>query len=232
MAESTTAESAVRAGRSDQWADATECCRRNHGGMSPPLDAAPSQPSAHSVGAGPRVERLLGAVAWGLAFGVLLGCWCRVFASSSSINGVLADLAAPWVAAAFLSGVMVARRPGESERRVSRPISAAIAGAIAGTVCLVVATIVYYGPARTGGFDFDGAVLRTAFWIVAGTVAGVVFGAAGAVWRSASSPRLRAVSVVGFGAIVAGEAGFLALAGAAKYDALAIAVARTLRDAL
>ena len=200
--------------------------------MLPQLDAAPSRPSAPSAGASPRAERLLVAVGWGVAFGVLLGCWCRVFAHSSSVNGVLANLAAPWVAAAFLSGVIVARLPGEPERRVSRPTSAATAGAIAGTVCLVVATIVYYGPARTGGFDFSGAVVRTAFWVLAGIVAGIVVGAAGAVWRTASSPRLRAISVVGFGAIVVGEAGFLVVAGAAKYDALAITVARTLRDVL
>jgi hypothetical protein len=231
MAESTTAESAVRSSRSDQRADAMERRRRDDGGMLPQLDASPS-PTRRSVTAGSSSERALFAVGCGLAFGVLLGCWCRAFANTSSVNGVLADLAAPWVAAAFLSGVIVARPPGEPGRRIPRPTSAAFAGAIAGSVCLVVATIVYYGPARTGGLDFGGAALRTAFWTVAGIVAGVVFGVAGAVWRTASSSRLRAVCVVGFGAIVVGEVGFLVVAGTARYDALAITAARTLRDVL
>ena len=145
------------------------------------------------------------------------------------MSGVLANLAAPWIAAAFVSGAIVARPPGDSQMRVARPIGAAILGATAGTVCLVVATIVYYGPARTGGFDFSGAIVRTAFWTVAGIAAGVVFGAAGAVWRTASSPRLRAISVVSLGSVVVGEAAFLVLVGATKYDALALSV---LRDVL
>ena len=110
------------------------------------------------------------------------------------------------------------RRPGQ--RRVRRPVPEAIAGAIAGTVCLVVATLVYYGPARTGHFDFSGAVFRTVFWTAAGIAAGIVFGAAGAVWRSASSERLRSVCVVAFGSVVVGEAAFLMLAGATRYDAV------------
>jgi hypothetical protein len=169
----------------------------------------------------PDRDRLLLAAGCGLAFGVLLGCWCRVFAHSSSVSGVLANLASPWVAAAFASGAVAAARPSGSEGRVARPVPEAIAGAIAGTICLVVATIVYYGPARTGGFDFSGAVFRTVFWTVAGVAAGVVFGAAGAVWRAASNPRLRAVCSVAFGAIVVGEAAFLVVAGATKYEAFA-----------
>jgi hypothetical protein len=199
--------------------------------MLPQLDVSRS-PAPRSVTAGSSIERAVVVVGWGLAFGVLLGCWCRAFADASSVNGVLADLAAPWVAAAFVSGVIVAPLPGEPERRIPRPTSAAFAGAIAGSVCLVVATIVYYGPARTGGLDFGGATFRTAFWTVAGIVTGVVFGAAGAVWRTASSGRLRAVCVVGFGATVVGEVGFLVIAGATRYDSLAFTAARTLRHVL
>lgn len=167
---------------------------------------------------------MLIAVGCGLAFGVLLGCWCRAFAYSSSVNGVLANLAAPWVAAAFVSGAVVARSPAASDRRAPRPVIAGIVGAIAGTICLVVATVMYYGPARTGGFDFSGAVFRTTFWTVAGVVFGAVFGAAGALWRTASSPRLRAFSVVSFGAIVVSEVAFLVFVGATKYDAFALPV--------
>jgi hypothetical protein len=169
----------------------------------------------------PDLGRVLLSVGCGLAFGVLLGCWCRVFAHASSVNGVLANLASPWVAAAFASGAVAASRRRGVERRVARPVPEAVVGAVAGTVCLVAATIVYYGPARTGGFDFSGAVFRTVFWIVAGIAAGALFGAAGAIWRAAANPRLRAVGSVAFGAIVVGEAAFLVVAGATKYDAFA-----------
>jgi len=190
----------------------------------PPAAGGWTAPSRGRRGAEARTpdgEHLLLAVGCGLASGVLLGCWCRVFAHSSSVNGVLANLASPWVAAAFASGAVAAARPRAPEGRVARPIPEAIAGAVAGTICLVVATIVYYGPARTGGFDFSGAVFRTVFWTVAGIGAGALFGAAGAVWRAASNPRVRAVGSVAFGAIVVGEAAFLVVAGATKYDAFA-----------
>lgn len=196
--------------------------------MLPQLDAAPT-PGGHPADARSVVSWGVVAVACGVAFGVLLGSWCRAFADTSSVNGVLANLATPWVGAAFFLGVIVSRQPGEPDRRVGRPVPAALAGAIAGTICLVVATIVYYGPARTGSLDFGGAVLRTAFWIVAGIVAGVVFGAAGAVFRTASSPRLRATCAVVLGAVVVGELGFVVLVGATNYDAMVLAV---LRDAI
>ena len=181
--------------------------------------SAPSDGRRSAEAWTPDLDHVLLAVCCGLAFGVLLGCWCRVFAHSSSVNGVLANLASPWVAAAFASGAVAAARPSATTRRVPRPVPEAVTGAVAGTICLVVATIVYYGPARTGGFDFSGAVFRTAFWTAAGVAAGVLFGAAGAVWRAASNPRLRAVGSVAFGAIVVAEAAFLVVAGATKYDA-------------
>ena len=168
------------------------------------------------------VPAALVAVFAGTALGVVLGWWCREFAYSDSVNGVLANLGAPWVAVAFLAGAVTAHgrrsRPLDSARR---HVVAGLAGALAGMVGLVVATIVYYGPARTGSFDFHGAALQTAFWTMVSVAAGIVFGAAGALWRGSAHDSVRAACLVGLGTVIAGEAGFLIAVGATDRDAFA-----------
>lgn len=168
---------------------------------------------------------LLMAVGVGSLIGIALGWWCRSFAYSNSINGVLANLGAPWVIAAFIAGAVRAGPDGSRSDGLARPhLAAGFAGALAGTIGLVVATIVYYGPARTGSFDFHGAAVRTVFWTMVSVAAGVVFGAAGALWRVSSSDTVRATSLVGLGTVIAGEAGYLIAVGATGHDTFALNV--------
>lgn len=157
--------------------------------------------------------------------GIVLGWWCRSFAYSTSINGVLANLGAPWVVAAFIAGAIVSRSgASRTDGRVRPHVGAGFAGALAGIVCLVAATVVYYGPARTGSFDFHGAAVRTVFWTMVSVAAGAVFGAAGALWRVSSSDTVRATSLVGLGTVIAGEAGYLIAVGATGHDTFALNV--------
>jgi len=158
------------------------------------------------------------AVAVGSVVGVGLGWWCRAFAGSNSISGVLANLGAPWVVAAFVTGA-ISIGHGQRAGSTRSAVGAALAGALGGAACLVVATLVYYGPARTGSFDFHGAAARTAFWTTASVAVGLVFGAAGSLWRASPCGWVRAGCLVVLGTVIAGEAGFLTVAGATEYDA-------------
>src|SRR6478735_5683143 len=132
----------------------------------------------------PTVLRLLAAPIVGGAVGVVLGYWCQRVAGTGGVAGTLAELGAPWILAAFVAGAlpMIA-----ADRRPRAQLGAGVVGALAGATSLVVATVVYYGPARTGRLDVPDARGITAMWAVVGIAVGVVIGAAGALWRSAPS---------------------------------------------
>lgn len=146
-----------------------------------------------------------------------------MFAASPSVNGALSDLGAPWIAAAFVAGAvggsLVPRQA--DDRLVGRARPAAIVGAITGATCLVVATIVYYGPARTGSLDVSGAGSSTAVWTGIGVSVGVAFGAIGALWRTARGMSVRLACLVAFGTALTAEAYFLIDIGAAGNESVA-----------
>jgi hypothetical protein len=127
------------------------------------------------------------------------------------VNGALADLGAPWIAAAFVAGAapMMA-----ADRRVRAQLGSAFTGALGGSTCLVIATVVYYGPARTGRLDVTGAVGATFVWTIVGVGVGVVVGVLGALWRSAPTITQAAVCLVALGTALASEAYYLLDTGA------------------
>ncbi|WP_116995891.1 hypothetical protein [Desertimonas flava] len=158
------------------------------------------------------------AIVAGLASGAVLGWWCRASAESRSVSGVLADLGAPWIATAFAAGALArlmsaGRRPSDG---VSNAVGSAVAGALAGAICLVVATGVYYGPARTGRLDVSGAGSSTVVWSVVGAGIGVLFGAVGALWWSAPTRRQAAACLVAVGTAITAEAYYLLDSGVAS----------------
>ncbi|MGH9136424.1 MAG: hypothetical protein ACRD0G_05160 [Acidimicrobiales bacterium] len=155
------------------------------------------------------VARLVAAPVVGAMLGVGLGAWCRAEAERYSVMGVLADLGAPWIAAAFAAGVVAMVLFPSTTRSTAGHFAAALAGATAGASALVVATVVYYGPARTGGLTFDGALAATAVWSAIGIGVGTVFGAAGALWRSAPAVGGRVACLVIVGTAITAEAFFL-----------------------
>src|SRR4051794_39221419 len=163
-------------------------------------------PTARRPSAVPIVARLLTAPVVGGAVGVVLGYWCERVAGTGGAAGTLAELGAPWILAAFVAGVlaMVA-----ADRRPRAQFGAGVVGALAGATSLVVATVVYYGPARTGRLDVPDARGVTAMWAVVGLAVGVVIGAAGALWRSAPNAAQAVGCLVVTGTAVAAEAYYL-----------------------
>jgi Family of unknown function (DUF6518) len=159
----------------------------------------------------PVVLRWLAAPLVGGVLGIGLGCWCRREAGGDGLAGMLADLGAPWILAAFVAGAvtMVA-----ADRRWAAQPGAAVAGALAGSTCLVVATLVYYGPAQTGELALPTARGVTLVWAFVGIGVGVVMGAAGALWRSAPTLTQAAACLVAAGTAIAAEAYYLLDAGA------------------
>ena len=154
----------------------------------------------------------------GAVVGVALGWWCRAYAGDLSVNGVLADLGAPWIAAAFVAGAVAAFAAVPVRRATTGAfqVSAALAGSLAGATALVVATVVYYGPARTGHLDVSGAGARTVVWTAVGIVVGVVCGGCGALWRAVSGPAGAAACLVVVGVAITSEAFYLLDAGASN----------------
>lgn len=154
----------------------------------------------------PTVLRLLAAPIVGGAMGVVLGYWCQRVAGTGGVAGTLAELGAPWILAAFVAGAlpMIA-----ADRRPRAQPGAGVVGALAGATSLVVATVVYYGPARTGRLDVPDARGITAMWAVVGIAVGVVIGAAGALWRSAPNAAQAVGCLVVAGTAVAAEAYYL-----------------------
>lgn len=99
---------------------------------------------------------------------------------------------------------------------VSTAVGSAVAGALAGAICLVVATGVYYGPARTGRLDVAGVGSSAAVWGVVGAGVGVLFGALGALWWSAPTRRQATVCLVAVGTAITAEAYYLLDSGVAS----------------
>jgi hypothetical protein len=160
----------------------------------------------------------LAALPVGAVVGVVLGWWCRAYAGALSVNGVLADIGAPWIAAAFVAGAVAALAAVPLRRATTGAfqLSAALAGSLAGATALVVATVVYYGPARTGHLDVSGAGTRTVVWTAIGIVVGVVCGGFGALWRAVSGPTGAAACLVVVGVAITSEAFYLLDAGASN----------------
>ena len=131
-------------------------------------------------------------------------------AGTGGVAGTLAELGAPWILAAFVAGAlpMIA-----ADRRPRAQLGAGVVGALAGATSLVVATVVYYGPARTGRLDVPDARGVTAMWAIVGIAVGVVIGAAGALWRSAPNAAQAVGCLVVAGTAVAAEAYYLLDAG-------------------
>ncbi len=154
----------------------------------------------------PMVLRWLAAPVAGGVVGVVLGYWCRRFAGTGGVNGTLADLGAPWVVAAFTAGAVTMLA---ADRRWPAQLGAAVAGALAGATSLVVATLVYYGPAQTGRLDLPDARGVTLVWSIVGVGVGVVIGAAGALWRAAPNGLQATACLVVVGTAVTSEAYYL-----------------------
>lgn len=157
------------------------------------------------------------AIVVGGVTGSVLGWWSRASVGSRSTAGVLAELGAPWIAMAFATGALArlsssGRRPNDG---VSNAVGSAVVGALAGAVCLVAATIVYYGPARTGRLDVAGAGSSAAVWAFVGSGIGVLFGALGALWWSAPTRRQAAACLVAVGTAITAEAYYLLDSGVA-----------------
>jgi hypothetical protein len=191
---------------------------------SPPTEQYPiawhepgGDPTRRPVGASRALLAWLAALPVGAAVGVVLGYWCRAFAGERSTDGVLADLGAPWIAAAFVAGAVTALAAVPARRATTGAFqaSAALAGSLAGATALVVATVVYYGPARTGHLDVTGAGSRTVVWTAVGIVVGVVCGGCGALWRAVSGPTAATACLVVVGVAITSEAYYLLDAGAA-----------------
>ena len=159
----------------------------------------------------PTLLRLLAAPVVGGAVGVVLGYWCQRVAGTGGAAGTLAELGAPWILAAFVAGAlpMIA-----ADRRPRAQFGAGLVGALAGATSLVIATVVYYGPARTGRLDVPDARGVTAMWAIVGIAVGVVIGAAGALWRSAPNALQAVGCLVVAGTAVAAEAYYLRDTGA------------------
>jgi hypothetical protein len=130
--------------------------------------------------------------------GIMLGYSCRELADAGTTRaGWLADLASPWIVAAFTVGLLAASVQPVARDRESRLVRSTVAGAVSGAIALLVATIAYYGLARTGGLDFGEAGDKVEFWSVVGLAAGATFGGAGAISRTATGvSRLLSVGVL------------------------------------
>lgn len=181
------------------------------------MNAASTFAPAHRARSGPPIAAAALAVPLGGLVGVALGYWCRGAAGQRSPGGVLADLGAPWILAAFAAGALTMVLAGGRRRGsgLGYQVGAGIAGAVAGATCLTAATIVYYGPARTGRLDVTGAGSATVVWTGVGIAVGVAFGALGAWWRSAPSRWAAAACLVAAGTAITAEAFYLLDAGAA-----------------
>ncbi len=167
------------------------------------------------------IELVLRVAAGGVVTGVALGSWCRWAGESRdgrSVMGILSELGAPWILAAFAIGAVVV-----AGLRVSRGVAAA-AGGVAGAAALIVATYVYYGPARTGGLGVGGAELATVGWTVGSVVVGGISGALAAVWLTSPRSRLATLAAAGVGTAVASEAAFHLRIGSAGDEAVIFCV--------
>lgn len=171
------------------------------------------------------VGALMLALPVGVACGVALGWWCRRSIGQVGVSGVLAEVGAPWILTAFIAGALVLAVT--TGRASASPLTAVVAGAVAGASALVVATVIYYGPARTGRLDLDvtGAGSRTAVWAVAGFGVGVLCGALGGLWWSARSRAVALVCAVLVGTALTSEAYYLLDAGMVNSSARGVFVA-------
>jgi len=163
----------------------------------------------------PLVRSGAGAVGSAIVLGLVLGFWCRADSASGGVEGALADLGAAWIVTAFVAGAVTTAAGASSvdqgaastaRRSVVRVAPVAALGAASGAACLMLATFVYYGPARTGAMSVAGAVTPTIVWSVAGVAVGAVFGAAGAIWRATNSTSQSTAALVLVGTSIAAEA--------------------------
>jgi len=193
-AESTTTRSDFRSTTSGVWADVRSNRALDDGSMTPQMRSG------------------AGAVGSAIVLGLVLGFWCRVDSATSGVEGALADLGAPWIVTAFVAGAVTTAAgastvdQGAARRSVVRVAPVAALGAASGAACLMLATFVYYGPARTGAMSVAGAVTPTIVWSVAGVAVGAVFGVAGAIWRATTSTSLSTAALVLVGTSIAAEA--------------------------
>ena len=138
--------------------------------------------------------------------------WCSATGAAASPGPAASTARSPtsarrWVVAAFTAGAVTMLA---ADRRWPAQLGAAVAGALAGATSLVVATLVYYGPAQTGRLDLPDARGVTLVWSIVGVAVGVVIGAAGALWRcGAERPCRRSACLVVAGTAVTSEAYYL-----------------------
>jgi Family of unknown function (DUF6518) len=113
-----------------------------------------------------------------------------------AVGDVAKALGAPWLAAAWGVGVLAGSRGR---------------GALAGTAALALGTLAWYvlTLAAEGRGATDYVLPVAAAWAVAASVAGALFGLAGAAWRDGSE-GVRALSVAALAGALAGEALLLA----------------------
>jgi hypothetical protein len=113
-----------------------------------------------------------------------------------TVGGMAKALGAPWLAAAWGMGALAGAR-----RR----------GALAGAAALALGTLAWYvlTLAAEGGGATDYVLPVAAAWAVAASVAGALFGLAGAAWRDGGE-SVRALSVAALAGALAGEALLLA----------------------
>jgi hypothetical protein len=162
----------------------------------PPPVAAPAASVRPAPGPALGVDLLPVALAAGL-IGTLLGVWCRSWTDGAAgyPGAVVADLGAPWIMAAFATGVAVGgRRPVALE-----PTSRILAGVLAGGGALALGSLVYYA-GSTGP--------RAVFWMGLGLVVGGVAGGAGAAWATwpRSAPGAAAATALGLAVAAEGVA--------------------------
>jgi hypothetical protein len=189
------------------------------------MRTTPTRTLPHTIERTQPVELALRVAAGGVVGGIALGGWCRWAGETRdgrSVMGILSQLGAPWILAAFAIGAVVV-----TGVRV-QPRVAIVAGGVAGAAALVVATYVYYGPARTGGVGLGGAELATVSWTVGSIVVGGIFGVLAAVWTTSPRSRFAAVAAAGVGTAVASEAAFHLRIGSAGDEAAIFCVLVTL----
>lgn len=171
---------------------------------SPTADAAPAATTARTQIVAADVGRAAGIA---VVVGAVLGVWCRAWSDGAAglVGDVVADLGAPWILAAFASGVAVAGRHRVAALDRS---SGVLAGGLAGGGALAVASLVYY----------DGSTgPRAVFWIGLGLVVGGLAGGAGAAWAIWPRSAAGAAAATALGLSLATE-GVARLGGVFRMD--------------
>jgi hypothetical protein len=108
----------------------------------------------------------------------------------------LGSLTAPWVLLAFLLGTLAGRFR---------------TGIVVSVIAMLIGVAAYYICMRVfaGGVNLDYFLSTTVLWLILAPLAGVVFGAAGNVWRDRRRrPASRGFAVGLPGGVIAGESAF------------------------